>query len=313
MARLLDDLLDAARITSGKLELRRESVQIWSVLATAVETSQPLIEARGHTLVVDLPTEPVRIDADPVRLCQIVANLLNNAAKYTPNGGRIEVVARATADDVRIDVRDTGVGLTRAALERVFDLLAQVDKGEGLADDGLGIGLALVKGLTELHGGRVEATSDGPDRGATFTVVLPRPAGRKGKGHRRPAPAAAPAAPRRILVADDNRDSADSLKMLLALDGHDVRAAYSGPEALELAKTFEPEVALLDIGMPGMDGYELAGRLRDLPFRRRPLLVAVTGWGQMTDQERTLAAGFDRHLTKPIDPDEFARIPTATT
>jgi signal transduction histidine kinase len=311
MARLLDDLLDAARITSGKLELRRESVLVWTVMGQAVETSRPLIEARDHTLSVVLPVEPVRIDADAVRICQIIVNLLNNAAKYTPPGGRIDLVATTEANEIRIEVRDTGVGLAPEALPRVFDMFSQVEDTRAHGDSGLGIGLALVKGLVELHGGRVAAHSDGLGRGASFVVVLPvMPPGTSGAG----GVAASEAlggrvrTARRVLIADDNRDNADSLAMLLGMDGHQVRIGYSGEQALQIAKEFEPEIALLDIGMPGLSGYDVARRLRSMSMARRPTLVAVTGWGQETDKRAAAAAGFDRHLTKPVSPDSISAL-----
>jgi PAS domain S-box-containing protein len=310
MARLLDDLLDAARITSGKLEIRRESVQVWSVLANAVETSRPWIEARNHKLVVVLPEDPVRLDADPIRLCQIVANLLNNAAKYTPPGGQIELVASADATHVRIEVHDSGVGLPPDALARVFDMFAQVDGSREQADGGLGIGLALVKGLVELHGGTVEVHSDGQGRGSTFAVVLPRAADRSSDAARSGGPHAPSGerTVRRVLIADDNRDSADSLAMLLGLEGHQVRVAYSGDQALAVVQEFAPDVALLDIGMPGLTGYEVAQRIRGMTIARRPTLVAITGWGQDSDKHLATAAGFDGHLTKPVDPDSIAAL-----
>jgi PAS domain S-box-containing protein len=300
MARLLDDLLDAARITQGKVELRRESVLLAGVVETAVETSRPLIDARQHAFETALPEVPVRLDADPVRLCQVIANLLNNAAKYTPPGGRITLRATLEADEVHLVVTDSGIGLDRPSLARIFDVFEQVETNRLQSEGGLGIGLALVKGLVEQHGGRVAAESAGPGLGAAFHIWLPA------AGH---APAVAEAtadraggARRRVLVADDNRDNAEMLAMLLRLEGHEVAVEHSGAAALAAAIETEPEVAFLDIGMPGLDGYALAERLRAHPFAKRPVLVAVTGWGQAEDRRRALAAGYDHHLTKPADP-----------
>ena len=311
MARLLDDLLDVSRITRGKLELRREPVLLWSLLGSAVETSRPLIDARGHTLVVQLPDEPVRLKVDPVRIIQVISNLLNNAAKYTADKGRIELSARADPAEIVIEVKDNGIGLRADALDRIFSIFSQVEERRDEAEGGLGIGLALVKGLVEMHGGRVEARSSGVGHGSTFRILLPRtPVGEDDS--RRPAALARGATVRRIMVVDDNHDIAVSMALFLEMEGHTVRVAHSGAAALEIASAFEPEIALLDVGMPGMNGYELARRLRSLPLARRPTLIAVTGWGTESDKQKAADAGFDRHLTKPVDPDVLVELIAST-
>jgi PAS domain S-box-containing protein len=306
MSRLLDDLLDVSRITAGRLELRRESVSLWAALTAAIEASQPWIDARGHHLALDMPKEPVRLQADPVRLGQIITNLLNNAAKFTAPGGRIDLVAEADEHEVRIEVRDTGIGLAADQTERVFEMFLQVGTDRQVSEPGLGIGLAMVRGLTELHGGRVTARSAGVGCGAVFVVSLPR-----GSEELPAAPALAgpaPASRRRVLIVDDNADNTLSLAMLLQLDGHEVRTANTAAEALEVVRGFEPDFALLDIGLPDLDGYELAERLRAMPFVHRPTLVAITGRGQSEDKPRAFEAGFTQHFTKPVDPDRISSL-----
>jgi two-component system CheB/CheR fusion protein len=304
MARLLDDLLDISRITRGRLELRRGRIGLAGIVEAAVETARPLLDARRHALHVSLPEPPPDLDADPVRLAQVLANLLTNAAKYTDPGGHVELRATVVAGEVRIAVRDDGIGIAPEALGRVFEMFSQVTAALDRSEGGLGIGLALVRGLVELHGGRVEARSEGLGRGSEFVVVLPLP----------PAMPAAPdttagagvaarPATRRVLVADDNQDAAESLRLLLELAGHEVRVAHDGPGALEAAAEFRPDAVLLDIGMPGLNGYEVAARLRAFDWGAAPVLVAITGWGQEHDRRLALDAGFDHHLTKPIDPD----------
>jgi two-component system CheB/CheR fusion protein len=306
MARLLDDLLDISRITRGRLELRRGRVGLAGIVDAAVETARPLLDARRHTLHVALPDPPPDLDADPVRLAQVLANLLTNAAKYTDPGGRIELHAQVAGGAVQVAVRDDGIGLAPEQIGRVFDMFSQVTTALDRSEGGLGIGLALVRGLVELHGGRVEARSDGPGRGSEFLVVLPLPAVREDppRPAENPLPVAAERL-RRVLVADDNRDAAESLRLLLGLAGHEVRVAHDGPTALEIAAEFRPDTVLLDIGMPGLNGYEVATRLRALEWGGAPVLVAITGWGQEQDRRLALEAGFDHHLTKPIDPDRI--------
>jgi PAS domain S-box-containing protein len=311
MARLIDDLMDVARITRGKITLRPEPTDLAAVVAAAVEASAPLVEAGGHRLTVALPPAPVRLTADPARLTQVLSNLLSNAAKYTDPGGRIWLsagrVPGAADPALELRVRDNGVGIPAGMLARVFDPFTQVDGAADRSRDGLGIGLTLVRTLVELHGGTVEARSDGPGTGSEFVVRLPLGAGPE-PAPPPPAPAPPPGPPRRVLVVDDNEDAADTLAALLSLTGHEARAAYDGPAALAAAGEFRPEVVLTDLGMPGMDGYELARRFRAEPAFRGVVLVAVTGWGQDEDRRRTAEAGFDHHLVKPVAPDAVRRL-----
>ncbi|MBL8795586.1 MAG: response regulator [Planctomycetia bacterium] len=303
LVRLVDDLLDMSRITRGKINLQLETVGLADVVARAVEASQPLIQARRHELQVDLAAEPLFVRADPVRLSQVLLNLLNNAAKYTPEGGRVSITARSEDGQAVIRVRDTGMGIPAETLPKVFDLFSQAERTLDRAEGGLGIGLTLVQRLVEMHGGSVGAHSDGPGHGSEFTVRIPvLPAGTRSQ--ETPAPSAAlPHTQRRVLVVDDNVDSAESLGILLRLNGHEVRTAYEGRAALDAAREFQPQVVLLDIGLPGLDGFEVARRLRSDPATQRSCLVAVTGYGQEEDQRRTREAGFNHHLTKPVDPE----------
>ena len=300
MARLLDDLLDVSRIARGKIELRRARIDAADAVRDALETSRPALEGARQEITVVLPDQPVWVDADRVRLAQVFANLLTNAAKYTDPGGHIRVRLDAQDGQARISVADDGIGIEPELLASIFEPFTQSTKATQRAQGGLGIGLAIVKGLVELHGGRVQAKSEGPGRGAQFIVWLPL-----ARAAARPAPPAAKAsAPakvaRRVLVVDDNRDAADTLAMLLRSMGAQVEVAYDGTTALELAQRNPPSVALLDIGMPGMTGYELARRLSTLA--EKPYLIALTGWGQEADRAAAADAGFDRHLTKPVDP-----------
>ncbi len=303
LVRLVDDLLDVARISRGKVELKRERVDVGTVVDHAVEVSRPLLDAAGHALSVRLPAEPLWLDGDLTRLAQVVSNLLNNAAKYTPDGGHVELSARAEGGEVFVRVADDGAGISAEMLPRVFDLFAQVDRTLDRAQGGLGIGLSLVRKLVELHGGTIEARSDGPGRGSTFEVRLPR--GRGPAAAPAEARPAAPGGPKhagfRILVVDDNADGADLLAMTLDAWGHRTHVAYDGPGALDAVEAFGPQIIFLDIGLPGMDGYEVARRLRALPGRAGVALVALTGWGAESDRRRALDAGFDVHLTKPVD------------
>jgi PAS domain S-box-containing protein len=305
MSRLLDDLLDAARITEGKLELRKELVELAAVIDTAVETARPLIDARRHHLTVSLPQKAVHLHADALRLAQVIANLVTNAAKYSEPEGRIDLSASPDGDGVIISVRDSGIGIEPSMLPRVFDMFSQATGALARSDGGLGIGLALVKGLVELHGGRVEARSAGLGCGSEFIVRLPRcpvapvPAADESE----PVPSRSAGASLKIVVADDSRDSVDSLKLLLDLDGHDVHAAHDGEEAFEVAASVQPQVVLLDIGMPKLNGYEVARRIRAQPWGAHVKLIALTGWGQSQDRKRAADAGFDHHLTKPVDHD----------
>jgi PAS domain S-box-containing protein len=305
MVRLVDDLLEVSRITRGKIELRRERVELAAVVRNAVETSRPLVEAARHDLSVSVSGEPVIVEADPVRLAQVVSNLLNNAAKYTDEGGRIAVSARREGGDAVVAVRDSGAGIPEEMLPRIFEMFTQVDRTLGRAAGGLGIGLALTRSVVEMHGGRVEARSDGPGRGSEFVVRLPLAAaeGSAADGEARDGVTPAALAPRRILAVDDNRDAADSMGMLLRLLGADVQVVYDGPAALAAIGDDRPEVILLDIDMPGMDGYEVARRLRQDPRLGDATLIALSGWGQEDDRRRAREAGFDHHLVKPVAPD----------
>jgi signal transduction histidine kinase len=303
MARLLDDLLDVSRITRGMLELRRERLDVRAVVEAAVETSQPAVQAKGHTLTVQVPDTMPAIEGDGLRLAQVLSNLLTNAAKYTDPGGRIELSVEAFATELVFRVADSGIGIDAEALPRMFQMFSQLRPALERSEGGLGIGLALVKGLVELHGGSVRVDSEGTGRGSRFTVRLPLLRPDRAPFAAANAPASRePGCSRRILVVDDNPDAAESLALLLALDGHEVRTAIDAEKALTIAATFRPQLAILDIGLPRKNGYDLA---RDLQHSGsdRPLLVAVTGWGQIEDQARARAAGFDEHLTKPVDPE----------
>jgi PAS domain S-box-containing protein len=306
MALLLDDLLDVSRITRGKLELRREHVQLASVIESALETAQPFLDERRQTLDVRLPEHPITLFADPLRIAQVLANLLTNAAKYSEPHGRVVLTARVEDNRVAISVRDSGIGIERDLLPRIFEMFSQVKSSLDRAEGGLGIGLALVKGLVELHEGSVEASSEGLGRGAEFIVRLPLPS-QTDVVDASPSqmPPRLTAQQMRILVADDNRDAAASLATLLALEGHETSVAHDGDDALSLAESFLPTVALLDIGMPKLNGYEVAQRIRAAPWGASMMLVAVTGWGQSEDKRRAHEAGFDHHFTKPLDLDAF--------
>jgi signal transduction histidine kinase len=306
LVRLVDDLLDVSRVMRGKVALRKEPVELARVVARAVETAQPLIEAQGHELILDLPSESLLLDADPVRLAQVVGNLLTNAAKYTEPKGRISVTAGREGDRALLCVRDTGIGIAPGMLPKVFELFVQVDHTSTKAQGGLGIGLTLAKNLVEMHGGTVEARSAGLGHGSEFAVRLPLAvvepkAPSESKTAARPQQAAT-AHGHRLLVVDDNEDAAESLALLLRLQGHEVRVAHDGPAALAMLNGYQPEMVFLDIGMPGMDGYEVASRLRQRPGLEDLRLAALTGWGQREDRRRTAEAGFDHHLVKPVEP-----------
>ena len=302
LGRLVDDLLDLSRIARGKMQLRKEWVDLGQAVQRSAEASRLLVESRKHELTVSVPTPPVRLLADPTRLEQILTNLVNNAARYTPPGGRIGLTAAQEGDEIVLRVRDTGIGIPPEMLSRIFGLFAQVERSQERAEGGLGIGLSLVKSLTEMHGGKAEAHSAGPGRGSEFVVRWPPPTQETPESVKTP-PQEAPAIERavRVLLVDDNVDAAESLAMLLRLWGHEVAVAHDGPGALRAAEAQRPEVALLDIGLPGMDGYELARRLRPLPGLGRAVLVALTGWGQEDDRRRSQEAGFDHHLVKPVE------------
>ena len=304
LTRLIDDLLDISRISAGRLELEKQPHRLQSIVEAAVENARVLIDGRRHTLEVDLQPGCVA-HVDEVRVTQVLANLLLNAARYTPPGGQIRLAARADEHELLIEVQDNGIGITPEQLPYVFDMFSQLRSASDRTQGGLGIGLALSRGLVELHGGHLDASSAGLGGGATFRVHLPPAAAdsRPASLDEAPAVLAAPVVtPLRILIADDNRDAADSLGLLLGLEHHEVHVAFDGARALALAVQVHPQVAVLDIGMPDLDGYEVARRLRLQPGGRDMLLLALTGWGQQEDQLKALAAGFDRHFTKPIDP-----------
>ena len=302
MVRLIDDLLDVSRISRGKLELKREAVSLQLVVQHAVETAWPLIEAHRLVLVTHTPDEPVWVDGDLTRLAQVVGNLLNNSTKYTPDGGRIELTIAVDRGQALVQVTDTGVGITPQMLPAVFDLFAQAARDRGRAQGGLGIGLFLVRRIVELHGGTITAESPGLDRGSTFTIRFPLAAGPRPPMVRGRAevPHVGPTG-RRILVVDDNEDAAELLATVLALHGYETRIAHDAASALVEARSFAPEVAVLDIGLPGVSGHELARQLRADPALGRTVLIALTGWGGQEDKRRTAEAGFDYHLTKPVD------------
>ena len=306
LVRLVDDLLDVSkRVMRGKIELRRETVELATVIARATETVQPLIDAKGHQLIIQLPNESLLIEADPVRMTQVVGNLLTNAAKYSEKGGRIWLKSERNGGNAVLIVRDTGIGISSDMLPRIFELFVQVDHASTKTQGGLGIGLTLVKNLVEMHNGTVEARSEGLDKGSEFVLRLPI-SGHENEQHcdienrqleiRQPSNSGF-----RVLVVDDNQDAANSLAMLLKLQGYEVRVAFSGVASLEITKTFIPDAVFLDIGMPGMDGYEVARLMRQQPGMEKIVLAALTGWGQQEDRRRTAEAGFSHHLVKPLE------------
>ncbi|MFO0804802.1 MAG: CHASE3 domain-containing protein [Gemmataceae bacterium] len=302
LVRLVDDLLDVSRISRNKLQLRLERIDLATAIQSAVEACQPLAESNGVALVVSLPEDRVELNADPTRLAQIFSNLLNNAAKYTERGGRIELTARRSGNEVEVRIRDTGVGIPPDMLARVFDMFAQIESTLERAQGGLGIGLMIVQRLVAMHGGRVDAHSEGEGRGSEFVVHLPAIPPADGTRPSEPAPPPAGASTSfRTLVVDDNRDSAESLGRLLELWGHDVHVAHDGTAAVEAAGNLRPEVVLLDLGLPGMNGYDVCRRIRGMEGGDRVLIIAQTGWGQTEDRRLTHEAGFNHHLVKPVN------------
>jgi signal transduction histidine kinase len=303
MVRLVDDLLDISRISGGKIQLQTETVDARSVVDRAVETSRPVIDGRKHTLNLQLPSHPVPVKADPVRLAQVLANLLNNAAKYTEERGRIDLDLVRSGGEAVFSVRDNGIGISAEKLSAVFDLFTQVDHSLARAQGGLGIGLTLVRRLVEMHGGTVHASSEGANRGSQFVIRLPalEDSLPLAPERRLDARDVETSAARRILVVDDYPRVAESLMRMLELAGHEVKIALDGPAALDEVSAFQPEIVVLDIGLPGMDGYEVARHIRREPRSRQLTLIAVTGYGQREDQLRAHQAGFDHHLTKPVD------------
>jgi len=303
--RLIDDLLDASRIDRGRLGIRRETVQLNTILDAAVETSRPNVVAKSHELVVNHAPDDVHIEADPTRLAQVVSNLLNNAAKFTPPGGRIVLSARAKGGYVTIRVQDTGVGIAETELESIFEMFVQLEAGKSGSGEGLGLGLPLARSLISLHGGEITAHSAGQGKGSEFRVRLPLTAPPAAQPVRLPT-AAESRESRRILVVDDNVDAANSLATLLELRGHRVRTCFDGSAAFEAASRSNPDVAFIDLNMPHLNGIELSRMIRGQPWGRQLKLIALTGMGQPDDHARTRAAGFDQHLTKPVDPEELA-------
>lgn len=300
MSRLVEDLLDVSRVSRGRIELKREPLDLRDVLRAAVETSSSMMEARHHRLTVQLPDEPLVVDGDAVRLAQVFSNMLQNAAKYTDPGGRVDLLARPEGDRAVVTVQDNGIGIPPELLPRIFDLFMQVPVSIDRSQGGLGIGLTLVKLLVQLHGGEVTVESAGTGRGARFTVRLPLEAAQVVPAAPPAVDAAPPLNPLRILVVDDNHDAADTLAHALQLQGHAAECAYSGPAALRRTEELDADLVLLDLGLPEMDGYEVAQRLRRQQGRHRPYLVALTGYGGPRDRERSQSAGFDDHKVKPL-------------
>jgi signal transduction histidine kinase/ActR/RegA family two-component response regulator len=313
MTRLIDDLLDIARITSNKLELRKERIELREVLKAAVETSKPLMEQRGHELIVETDDEPIYLDGDLIRLAQVISNLLNNAAKYTESGGRIWLTGTKKEGNAVVTVRDTGVGIAPEVLPRIFEMFTQVGRTIGGSPGGLGIGLTLVRRLVHMHGGAISVHSDGPGQGSEFIISLPmyewQTPSEVSSAASEPSGTPAPkSGPIRILVVDDNRDSADSLGLLLELVGNEVRIVHDGQAAVEAANEFQPRVVLLDIGLPTLNGYEAARKIREQPWSKQAVMIAVTGWGEDVDRQRSKQAGFDHHLVKPVDLDALTAL-----
>ena len=312
LARLVDDLLDVSRITRGKVEIRREPLDLARLVRTAAEDRRALLEQRGLALGVEAPETPVCVHGDPTRLVQVVNNLLDNAAKFTEPGGRVDVrvaVADGPAEAV-VTVRDTGIGIEPEMLPRLFDVFAQGDRSLERRRGGLGLGLSVVKGRVALHGGRVEAASPGPGRGTEMTVRLPAGVGPAAPAPRRPAERP-PGSGLRVVIVEDSPDSADSLRLLLEVRGHEVRVAHSGPEGVELAVAWRPDIVVSDIGLPGLNGFEVARRLRGQPGLEKTLLIALTGYGSEEERLQGREAGFDHYLVKPADPADLERVLTS--
>ncbi|HEX8756177.1 MAG TPA: ATP-binding protein [Steroidobacteraceae bacterium] len=307
MASLLDDLLELTRISQGKLQLRKRICTLQSVVDAAIETARPLVEKKKHALHIRLPPDIPPFIGDPVRLAQALSNLLTNAAKYTDPGGRIELSARLE-ERLTIAVQDNGIGIPAGQLGGLFTMFSQIPSAIGRSEGGLGVGLALVKGLAELHGGTVEAQSGGAGQGSRFVIALPFEAAPESEQPAQQESSVIPHGTLRVLIADDNHDAADSMAMLVSMDGYEVRAVYDGRAALTAAETLRPDVALLDIGMPELDGYAVARAIRGQRGGVNTCLIALTGWGSQDDKRHALEAGFDTHLTKPVDPDQLRNL-----
>lgn len=300
LARLVDDLLDVSRITQGTIALRKAPVELKAFIEAAIETMAPFVQSRQHVLALDLPPDPVWIEGDSIRLAQIVGNLLHNAAKFTPPGGQLSIVARQTGDDVCISVTDNGIGIAAGDAALIFDLFSQASHAPDRAQDGLGIGLSLVKNLVELHDGTIETRSSGAGQGSTFEVRFPEYREKAGPSVEL-TPNASAAAPRRILIVDDNKDAATMLSALLELSGHAVQMRFNGADAIECAGSFQPDTVFLDIGLPDMTGYDVAQRIRQIAGLKDVMLIALTGYGQEKDKQAAANAGFNRHVSKPVD------------
>jgi CheY-like chemotaxis protein len=308
MVRLIDDLLDVSRITRGSVELRKCRVELSGIIENAVETARPVIEEMGHRLDVVVPRHPIVLDADATRLAQVISNLLNNAAKYMDRGGLVELSVERQQSTAVISVRDTGLGIPANMIDRIFDLFTQVDGSLERSHGGLGIGLTLVKRLVEMHGGSVEARSAGPGQGSEFIVRLPAVVGLLSDPPKCHDATPLAANQRRILVIDDNETAAHVLAMLLKALGNEVRTAFDGLTGIEMAREFRPDIILLDIGMPKLNGYETARRIREQIWGKSMVLAALTGWGQEEDKRRTREAGFDHHFVKPIEPEVLHKL-----
>jgi PAS domain S-box-containing protein len=321
MTRLVDDLLEVSRITTGKIKLQKEPVDLVEVVQRGVETSRPLIEARHHEFTVSYPPEPIRLQADPTRLAQVISNLLNNAAKYTESGGHIWLTVSRVEAEAVVRVRDSGIGISADLLQRIFDLFTQADRSLDRSQGGLGIGLTLVKSLVEMHGGSITADSKGPGKGSEFVMRLPVaavPEHARMAESQAPTAASAPATVNhqrscRVLVVDDIKDAAESVALLLRLWGHEVRTVADGAAALEAVRGFRPQVVLLDIGLPNMDGYEVARQLREEFGPQEMVLIAVTGYGQSEDRRKSAQVGFNHHLVKPVNPNELQALLACAT
>ncbi len=307
---LVDDLLDVSRMTLGKLNLRKCRVLLSDVVKSAVEASEPLMAEAGHELTIAIPEHPIYLDADPHRLAQVLSNLLNNASKYTPDGGRIWLSAERQASEVLIQVKDTGIGIPADKRDRIFEMFSQIDRPMEKGYTGLGIGLTLVKSLVEMHGGTIEVKSDGPARGSEFQIRLPiltdKPIEEKFSAEVDSSEAVE--RKRRVLIVDDNAAAAKMLSLIVKMLGNEVRTAGDGREAVELASQFLPEVVLMDLGMPRMNGYEAARQIRQQSWGENMMLIALSGWGQDDDKRKTKEAGFDHHLIKPAEPSELRKL-----
>ncbi len=308
LVRLVDDLLDVSRITRDKLELRKQRVELAPIIYHAVEACRPMIASLGQELALNLPADSIYADADPVRLAQVFGNLINNACKYTERNGHVSVSAEQQGQQAVVKVKDDGVGIPLDKLQHVFEMFAQIDGSLEQSHGGLGIGLTLAKRLVEMHGGSVEAHSEGAGRGSEFVVRLPIRVESPTADTSQCVPESATSGIRKALVVDDNADAARSLALLLKLSGHETCTAYDGLEAIEAAETFAPDVILLDIGMPKLNGYDVCRMIRERPWGKRIHIVALTGWGQVEDRRRSHEAGFDAHLVKPVDPADLAKL-----